>query len=158
MKLTVVSLWMTAFALSAMAGQPLPAGDWSSVSGLAPGSEMRIFLSDGRTLRGSLEAATSDSLTINVSKGQEVHQRQDIRRVQLKRQGRRGRNTLVGLAIGAGAGAAVGAVEDATSPNNAFVLVPHSGVMLFASAGAIIGTVVGLVFPTSAWPDVYRAP
>ncbi len=145
-------------ALSAVAGQPQSMGDWSSVTGLPLGSELRVSLSGGRTLRGSLEAATPDSLTIKVSKGQEVHQRQDVRRVQLKRPGRRLRNTLVGLGVGAGAGLAVGAGLDRSRSGDMYNIVPNAGVIVLTPLGAIVGTVVGVVLPTGGWRSTYRAP
>ena len=141
-----------------MAGQPQPTGDWSAVSSLAPGSEVRVFLAGGRTLRCSLEAATADSLTIDVSSGREVHQRQDIRRVQLKRQGRRLRHMLVGLGIGAGAGLAAGAGLDRSRSGDYYNVVPNAGVMVLTPLGAIVGAVIGVAWPAGGWRDVYRAP
>lgn len=145
-------------ALSAMAGQPHSPGDWSSLTRLPPESELRLTLAGGRTLSGSLVAATSASLILNVSTGQEVHRRQDIQRVQLRRQGRRLRNALVGLGVGAGAGLLAGVGADRSRSRDSFNIVPNAGVLVLTPVGGIVGTVIGVAWPSGGWRDVYRAP
>ena len=151
---TVLALSIAALALSATAQQQRPEGNWADLSHLAPGVEIRVVLTNGRTLRGFLQSATSDSLTINATTSQESLLRQDVRRVQLKRQGRRGRNTLIGFAVGAGGGLAFGAVADDRNTSGWF---PDAGKQVFTPLGAIIGTVVGVAFPTGGWHDIYRS-
>jgi hypothetical protein len=88
---------------------------------------------------------------------QETLSRQDIQRVSLKRPGHRGRNTLIGLAIGTGSGLALGSVLDSRYPNNLFWF-PNEGKAVSSPLGALVGTVVGVALPTGRWRDVYRAP
>jgi len=145
-------------ALSAMAGQPQALSDWSSVTRLPPESDLRLILSNGRTLSGILVAATSASLTLNVSTGQEVHRRQDIRRVQLRGQGRRLRNALVGFGVGAGVGLVAGVGVDRSRSRDSFNIVPNAGVLVLTPIGGIVGTVIGVAWPSGGWRDVYRAP
>jgi hypothetical protein len=138
------------------AAQPAkPIANWSTLNQLAAGSEIRITLISGRTLRGFLQRVTDDSLAINAATSQESLSRQDIRRVALKRPGHRGRNTLIGLAIGAGGGLAAGAGIDARDNSSWF---RNFGKAVFTPLGAIVGTVVGVALPTGGWHDVYRAP
>ena len=63
-------------------------------------------------MRGFLQKADADSLAINATTSQETIERQDVLRVQAKRPGHRGRNTLIGFGVGTGAGLAFGAGVD----------------------------------------------
>jgi len=153
----VLALSIAALALSAMAQQQESKSNWAGLSHVAPGSEIRVVLVDGRTLRGFLQSATSDSLMINATTSQESLLRQDIRRVQLKPQGRRGRNTLIGFAVGAVGGLAVGAAADYHERDKWAFPFSNVGKALFTPLGAIIGTVVGVAFPTGGWHDIYRS-
>jgi hypothetical protein len=125
---------------------------------LAPGEHIRIVLSSGRTIRGKLQTVTSESLTINGAANQEKLSRAEIGRVQLKGQGHRGRNALIGLAIGAGGGLAIGAAVDSHDSHHTLNLFPSACIAVFTPLGAIIGAVVGVAIPTGRWREVYRAP
>jgi hypothetical protein len=103
-----------------------------------------------------MQRVTPESLAINATTSQEMLSRQDIRRVALKRPGHRGRHTLIGLAIGTGAGLAAGAGVDSQRSHNDWF--PYFGKAVLTPLGAIIGTVVGVALPTGGWRDVYRAP
>jgi hypothetical protein len=150
----VLALSLAALALSANARQK-PTGDWADLSHLSPNSEVRVVLADGRTLRGSPQSASADSLSINTARSQERLSRQDIKRVQLKGQGHRRRNTLIGFLVGTGGGLAIGAAVDASTEPSLF---PNAGKAVISVLGAVIGTVVGVVIPTGGWQDIYRAP
>ena len=131
-----------------------PIANWANLNQLPKGAEVRVTLATGATVRGFVQSVTSDSLQINATTSQEAIARQEIRSVALKRPGHRGRNTLIGLAIGTGGGLAVGAALDAkTAPWNWF---PNAGKEVLSPFGAIIGTVIGVAIPTGGWRDVYR--
>src|ERR1019366_7193772 len=102
-------------AVLAAAQQAKPSANWVNLNQLVAGSEIRVTLATGKTMRGFVQRVTAESLAINATTSQETLSRQDIRRVALKRPGHRGRNTLIGLAIGTGAGLAVGAGVDSQS-------------------------------------------
>ena len=129
-------------------------GNWSALRELAPGTELRIAMAAGRTVRGRLQSATAESVSVNSDKGQETIPRAEIRRVESKR-GHRGRNTLIGLAIGAGGGLGVGAAVDSGNHTNWF---PNFGKAVFTPLGAIIGAVVGVAISSGGWHEIYRAP
>jgi hypothetical protein len=143
------------FVLSAVGAAAESKHDWSAVDGLAAGTEIRVWVSGGKTLRGFLQKADADSLTINATTSQETLARQDVKRVQTKRQGHRGRNTLIGFAVGTAGGLAAGAGVDHADTGSWF---PNAGKAVFTPIGAIIGTVVGVALPTGGWREVYRAP
>ena len=155
MQVRIVWLLFAALAGTALAQKPASPERWAKLSQLAPGAEVRVFLSGDRSLRGFLQKVTPDSLAINATTSQETLARADIKKVQLKRKGHRGRNTLIGLGIGAGGGLAVGAGLDHSNAGGWF---PNLGKAIFAPVGAIIGTVVGVAIPTGGWREIYRAP
>jgi hypothetical protein len=128
--------------------------DWKVLSGLAAGTEIRVSLAGGRTVRGFLQKSEAESLTINATTSQETLARQDVKRVHWKRAGHRGRNTLIGLAVGTGGRLAAGAAIDHSYGGGWF---PNLGKAVFTPVGAVIGTVVGVAIPTGGWREVYRA-
>ena len=150
------ALLAATLAATAAAQQAKPITNWANLNRLAPGAEIRLTLANGKTLRGFMQRVTPESLAINATTSQETLSRQDIRRVALKRPGHRGRNTLLGLAIGAGAGLAAGAGLDSQASINDWFR--NAGKAVFTPLGAILGTVVGVALPTGGWRTVYRAP
>lgn len=141
--------------LFAAAGYTQPAREnWNTLAALIPGTEIRITRADGKTVRGFFQSATPEAILVNARTSQEVFPRAGVKRVHLKRPGHRGRNTLIGLAAGAGTGLAAGAAFD----SRATIFFDHFGKAVLTSCGAIFGTVIGVAWPTGRWREVYRAP
>ena len=156
-RICLLALLAAVLAATAAAQQAKPIANWVNLNQLVAGSEIRVTLATGKTMRGFVQRVTPESLTINATTSQETLSRQDIRRVALKRPGHRGRNTLIGLAIGTGAGLAVGAGVDSQSRGQ-YDLFPNSGKAVLSPLGALVGTVIGVALPTGGWREVYRAP
>jgi hypothetical protein len=143
---------------------PHKKADWNNVTALARAAEVRVQLSDSRSVRGGVINVTEDSLAVNSASGQETFTRQQVLRVSVRGPSRRGRNVLVGLAFGAIAGAGLGAAAAASqpcSPGLANALACSGGVEAAAVgittlAGAGLGAVIGAVVPTGGWREVYR--
>lgn len=152
-KYTLTALFFTVLASNAIAQSS--SVSWTNVSQLAPQTEIQVSLSGGRTLRGSLQSVTADALAVNTGIGQEMLPRAQIRRVQSRRRGHRGRNTLIGLGIGAGGGLAVGAALDSGNHTGWF---SDFGKAFVTPLGAIVGAIVGVAIPTGGWHEIYRAP
>src|SRR5580698_669660 len=100
-RLTLIATLCAVFAGNAPAQQEVSLQGWDHLMQFAPGTPLRVALSSGRIIRGSLQKVTADSLAINETASQETLSRAEIVTVQLKGKGRRGRNALIGLAIGA---------------------------------------------------------
>jgi hypothetical protein len=143
-------------AVSATAQPVKPIAQWTNLNQLKMGSEIRVGLTGGKTVTGFLQSVSPDSLAINAATSQESLARQDIKLVSLKRPGHRGRNTLIGLSIGAAGGLATGAAIDRATPSRGWF--NNFGLAVFTPIGAIIGTVVGVAIPTGGWRVVYRVP
>jgi hypothetical protein len=150
----LLATMLAALAVSAAAQQAKPVEQWANLNRLENGSEIRVVLAGGKTLRGFLQSVSPDSLAINAAASQEALSRQEIKLVSQKRPGHRGRNTLIGLAIGAAGGLATGAVID----HGDHGWFPNLAKAVFTPIGALVGAVVGVAIPTGGWRVVYRAP
>src|ERR1022692_2782917 len=139
-RICLLALLAAVLAAPAAAQQAKPIANWANLNQLVSGTEIRVTLANGKTLRGFMQRVTPESLAINATTSQETLSRQDIRRVDLKRPGHRGRNTLIGLAVGTGVGLAAGAgVDSQRRPGD---WLPSFGKVVLSPVGAIIGTVV----------------
>ena len=140
-------------ALTAAAQSPLQ--DWNQVKALAPGTEIRVERSGGPSVRGQLQNATDESLVIAGGSAQQTLPRPQVARVSVRGKGHRGRNAVIGLAVGAGVGLAIGfAIRGGA---NQLKVVSNGAVEGGSTAVvAILGTVVGVAIPTGGWRAVYR--
>jgi hypothetical protein len=154
----LAALWVAGLAGNASAQPSSSTGNWAGLNQVAPGAAIRVTLSGGRTVRGNLSGVTADSLAIQTGASHQALSRAQIRRVQLKGRSHRGRNTLIGLAVGAGAGLAIGAAVDRHDEGSYFNIAPNAGKEVITPVGAIVGAIVGVLIPTGGWRDVYRAP
>jgi hypothetical protein len=151
--LPLLATMAAVLVLNATAQQTKPIAQWANLNLLDSGSEIRVVLNGGKTMTGFLQNVSADSIAINAATSQEALSRQDVKLVSLKRPGHRGRNTVIGLSIGAGGGLATGAAID----RNNHGWFPNLGKDVFTPLGAIVGTVVGVALPTGGWRVVYRA-
>ena len=128
--------------------------NWSTVEALTTGIEVRIT-AGSRTVRGKIDRITDDALTMTSGKSQGTFDRQQISVVSVKKPGHRKRNALIGLGAGTGAGLGIGIA--ARSKPGQLQLVPNGAVVaVFTVAGALVGTVVGVVIPTGGWREIYQ--
>ena len=140
-------------ALTAAAQSPLQ--DWDQVKNLAPGTEIRIERTGGPSVRGQLRSASDETLVVDSGKGEEMYPRPQVARVSVRGKGHRGRNALIGLAVGAGVGLAIGFAIRGGSGQ--LKIVPDGAVEGGSAAvGAILGTIVGVAIPSGGWRAVYR--
>ncbi len=143
-------------ALLALLGTTLAAqsADWNTVKALTTGTPVRITAGP-RTVRGEIIRATDDALVIASSKGQEMFDRPQVSTVSLRKLSHRGRNTLIGLVAGTGGGLGIGL--GARAKRGQWELISNEAVLAaFTAAGAIVGTVVGVIIPSGGWREIYK--
>jgi hypothetical protein len=131
--------------------------NWANVRNLPIGGEIRVSLEDGKSLRGQLQNVTDESLVIIAASSQQTLARPQIAKVATKGDSHRKRNAFLGFALGAGAGVGTGAALDAKCHPNGCLISNSLGKEVLTPLGAVIGTIVGLAWPTGLWHEVYRS-
>lgn len=140
-------------SICANAQQPAPSApksgsNWQHVQALPAGSSIQVQARKSHA-KCNLKSVDADSLTC-VQKKDLVFQRTDIVSIKIPR---RGRSTLAGMGIGAGAGAVLGA---AVGQNGTFV--PRGlGAIILGVLGTPIGAGIGAATDFSR-STVYTAP
>jgi hypothetical protein len=126
---------------------------WNTVRALATGADVRIAVGS-RSVHGTIERVTDDTLVMTSGKGQEMFAQQEVMRVSIGKKGHRRRNALIGLGVGAGTGLAVGAAAD--NGCTGFCFLRNAGKVVFTPLGAIAGVLVGALIPTGGWREIYK--
>jgi hypothetical protein len=126
--------------------------DWANLKQLATGDEIRVSMSDGKSFRGQLQSTTDESLIMVAASTQQTLARPQITKIATKGASHRTRNALIGLGVGAGGGLAIGAGVDHGHDS----WFQNFGKEVFTPLGALVGTIVGVAWPTGGWHEVYR--
>jgi hypothetical protein len=144
------------FAAGTAAAQS-PKANWPNVQKIQIGQEIQVFLADGKSFRGPIQSVTGESLVVVAATSQQSLARAQILKVRIKGPSHRARNTLIGLALGTGSGLAIGAGLDHSVCNHCLLKGDNLAKEVFTPLGAIVGTVIGVLWPTGGWHDVYRS-
>jgi hypothetical protein len=142
--------------LAAIASAQAKFTDWNTVKALATGAEVRIT-TGSRTVRGRVLRVTEDTLVLGSGKSQEMFPQQEVKRVLLRGDSHRGRNSLIGLGGGAALGVIIGAAAHQDCSGWCFFNTSRGA---DAAGGAIalggIGAIVGALIPSRSWLEIYR--
>jgi len=150
-KLAIVLAGAMYFALATTAQN----SDWQVLKTVSPGQRIRIALRDGKTRDAKLQSADDSALTID--RGQ-ILNKNDVRRVLLKRKGHRGKHALIGAGIGGGTGLGLGTAVDAQCSHESIFCTGPYGKIVFTPLFGAIGAGVGAVLPAhGGWQEIYRA-
>ncbi len=135
-------------ASSAQSKQP----SWGNLSTLQAGQKIEVVEKNLKKDTGTFAAVSDDGIRLNESTGEQTIPRASVMRVTLRHNKHRLRNTLIGAAVGVGAGAAIGAA----TYGNGRCFCSRGGLAGFGAAiGLVGGTVVGATWPSH--PTIYRA-
>lgn len=158
LRMTVLSIvWVSSFTPAAVSTEP---ANWDNLKQLAAGVEVKIVLNDAKAHGGQFKAVTDEAIVLRLASGAEqTFARQDVLRVSTEGKKHRGRNALIGLAVGTGAGVIVGVASPELGQGTCQQgsCVNAASVALPAFVGAAVGAGVGAVIPAGGWHDVYRA-
>jgi hypothetical protein len=130
--------------------------DWGAVKQLPPGQQIRIVLNDAKSYGGEFQSATDDAISVHMAAGDQTFNRPSIRRISSKGHEHRGRDALIGAAVGAGAGLGIGAAID-RCPANSIVCTGNKGKAIGTPLFALLGAAVGAVLPSGQWQAIYRS-
>ena len=122
---------------------------WSNLNTLQAGQKIQVVHMDLRKESGKFLNVSDSAISLREKSGEQTIQKQDVRSVKLMEHKHRLRNTLVGGALGAAAGA--GSFGAAGGRGSLSGLVAAGG----AAVGFVIGAVVGALWPSH--PTMYRA-
>jgi hypothetical protein len=145
--------------LVSMSALPSPARtqdagqSWENLQTLGAGQRIQVVDQRLKSQDGTFLTVSDAAIAFRVGQSEVTIQRGDVLRVTSLERTRRGRNALVGLGIGALAGAAFLGIAAAS---DSFV---REEAGLFAAGGAVLGGAVGAgvgaAFP--GHPTIYRA-
>jgi hypothetical protein len=124
--------------------------DWEELKQLNRGLIIKVDLNDAKSYRGELQGSSDEEILVRLTSGETTFARQNIRRVSVKGESHRLRNTLIGAGIGAGFGLGI-ASSGCFGCSGAKVKVVVAFMLGLPGAG------VGAIIPTGRWHEVYRA-
>ena len=125
---------------------------WANLSGLKPGQKIEVVETNSKKHSGAFESVSDSAISLRDATGEASVPKQDVRSVKLIRN-RRLRNTLIGLGVGAGGGAAIGA---GIGPSNGFIIGKGASAAIEGLFGAVCGAAVGALLPTH--DSIYSTP
>jgi len=118
--------------------------DWSRLNTVTSGSKLAVKLKNGKTVEGKLSSVSDTVLSLSVKNKPVDVKREDVLSVYQVSKKSATKATLIGLAVGAGAGAAIGL---AGSNDDSFANLDHAVTagltVLGAGAGAVAGYFIG---------------
>ena len=128
-------------------------GQWSDLNGLKVGQGIDVIESNMKSHGGTFVAITEDAITLREKDSDVSVKRENVVRVSTASGARRGEHALIGLVVGGGIGAAVGAVA-ASRAKNGWFDTTGIGALIGIVIGAPSGAAVGAVIP--AHTTIYR--
>ena len=155
-RLTLITL--SVLMLATIAGAQAPEQSWDNLKTLREGEKIQVVDQKLKSLKGTFVSFSDEAVTLQVGKDTVAVQRADVFRVSSQKGMGRGKHALVGLAIGAGAGLALGMASCAyVTDQNKCKASDLAG--LGAAEAALFGGIgagVGALVPASH-PTIYRA-
>jgi len=140
---------VTTFSSTVVAGQGAsstkPFGDWSAINSVPSGDKLLVKLKNGQSVEGKLNSVSNDALSLSV-KGKSMDVKKDeVLSVYHVTGNSATKATLIGLAVGAGGGTAIGLAG--SSGDDGFNKIDHAATaglaVIGAGAGATIGYLIG---------------
>jgi len=120
--------------------------DWSRVTALPSGSKLSVKLKNGKSVKGTLRSVSDNAMSLTVKNAPVEVKRDDVRTVHAETKKGVAKATLIGMAVGAGGGAILGAIGDTADENNFFDtdgLLTAGLAIVGAGVGALAGFLVG---------------
>jgi hypothetical protein len=120
--------------------------DWSRLNAVASGSKLSVKLKDGKKVEGTLQSVSDSGLSLRVKNADRELRRDDIQTVHEISNKSVKKATLIGLGVGAGAGAVLGIAGDASN-DDGFEKIDNAAAgavtILGAGVGALSGFLIG---------------
>jgi hypothetical protein len=131
--------------------------DWGNLKQLTPGQELKVVQTDGKSYEGKFQSVSDGALVIHSGSGEQTFTPEGVKRVSIKRRTHRGRNALIGGAIGAGAGLGIGVAIDRCQPSD-FICSGNRGKAIATPLFGLIGAGIGALVSKGGWQEIYHSP
>ena len=149
----VLALFFVA-ALSCLGSAQLPEESWDNLRQLRPGERIEVVDAKMKSNTGDFATYTEQEMSLRQDGREMTIPRAEVASVKRRGESHRRRNVLLGAAIGAAGGLAVGAIRGRTyhevGETTVFMAV-------WTPIGAGIGAAAGAVLPARSEVTVYRA-
>jgi hypothetical protein len=132
---------------------------WENLSALTAGHKVQVLELNSKKVSGTFISFSGTNLSLQEQSGAQIILRQDVRSVTLMENHHRLRNTVIGLAVGAGVGAVIGAATYHSCAASQTFCIDPVGRGGQAGIGAVIGVVGGAIVG-ALWPShntIFRA-
>jgi hypothetical protein len=133
-------LLFPSLTLTAQGLKPANASDWSQLSTLVSGTRLSVKTKDGKIVDGRLNKISDSALSLTVKNKSLELKRQDVLSIYQLTKKSATKATLIGLAVGGGAGLGVGL---AGRSNDGFDKIENAAAAGFAVIGAAGGALAG---------------
>lgn len=144
-RLTLSLVLIASLLLSPVVSAQTAGNDWSALKAVAAGSKLSVKLKSGRSVEGRLTGVSDDTLSLTVGGRPTELKAADVLSVYRIGGSSAKKGALIGLAVGGGAGLAVGLAGSSAddSFNELDAPVTAGLAVLGAGAGALIGYAIG---------------
>ena len=124
--------------------------NWDNLKQLSPGQQIRVVLNDVKSYEAKFQSVTDDAIVVRLATGDQTFPRQSVLRVSSKHRSHRGRNALIGVAVGVVPVVAYDAAACADCDQTTKIGD--------AVGCGLLGALVGALVPTGRWHDVLSCP
>jgi hypothetical protein len=138
-------LLMLVLGICWVAGAQSNVALWTNLNGLQAGQKIQIVELTGLEHVGTFVSVNDTAIAYRDAKGESTVQRANVRKVKLTKGTHRLRNTLIGTAIGAGAG---GGITAAAWEDHGFLGGKGAGAAVGAVIGGLSGTIIAAFLPS----------
>ena len=154
MKSSVFAAFLLAAPWSFLQSAQALENSWDNLRQLRPGERIEIVDARTKSHRGEFAAYATEGISLSRNGGVITIRRAEVASIKRIGESRRRRNILLGAAIGAAAGLAIGAIRGKTYHEEGETTVFMA---VWTPIGTGIGAAIGAVLPTRGEVTVYRA-
>jgi hypothetical protein len=137
------------------AAHPRDQASWSNLTQLVPGAEVKVVLRNKKSYQSKFQSLGDEAIVVAMPHSEQSFERQNVLRVSTRGKSHRLRNTLVGAAVGAGAGVGFAGLADAEDYFH--FSMTNQNYKIFIPSFTVVGAIVGAALPTGRWRVVYRS-
>jgi hypothetical protein len=127
--------------------------NWDNLKQLASGEQVQVVLKDAKSYRGQFQTVSDEAIVVRLAAGDQAFERARVMRISAIGKSRRGRNALIGAAIGGGLGGVAVGMDCHYGRKGCGA----GGVAAGVPFGAALCAGIAALIPTGGWHDVYRA-